>query len=175
MRKKDFNFVLTKDNVFEFEKRLNKLLMITECLSCITYYRNKIIPNNILLSAGIKSHILNIMESDASYIVNGKMSYDTYPSNINLHSKECVGIIIRAHEDCTIVVYFGQKIKFTPTEIIFNQKKRLNFDSKYDKYKGSTETRINIYQDLERAKQIIHLEEQLAEDYYDSLYDDEDY
>lgn len=169
MRKKDFNFVLTKDNVFEFEKRLNRLLMITECLSCDTFYPDRIKPNNILLSAGIKNHVLNILKSVPCYLVNGILKFDTYPSNINLRSKKCVGIIIRPHEDSAIVVYFGTKIKFTPSEIIFNRKKRINFDSKYDKYKSSTKTILKPYIHIDKAKNIIDIEERLARFYYDSL------
>jgi len=170
MRKKDFNFILRKDNVFEFEKRLNRLLMVTECLKVQTYYKRKTNCNNILQSIGIKNNILNIMETVPSYLVNGKIQFDSYPSMINLYSKDCRGINIRIHKDCSFIIEFGQKIKFTPTEIILLNEPSKIFFKKNNQ--SSTETRITIFDNLELAKNNIDIDEQLATQYWENVEND---
>lgn len=171
MRKKDFNFVLEKDNVFEFEKRFNRLLMLTGCLESQSFYKWKNNPNKILTSIGIKRDILNITETVKSYFVNGKVEFDTFPSQVKLHSDECRGIIIRLHADSCWVIYFGQKMKFTPLElIVFGHGREKDPFFKI----GSSECRLKPFSNIEKAKYKIEQDERLAREYWDSL-DYQDY
>jgi hypothetical protein len=91
--------------------------------------------------------------------------------------KKAEGIIIRIHFDACITFYWGQKFKFTPTQIktVGCPKIPIKFHKikslKNTKRKSSTI--FNIFSNIDLADKSVALEENLAQDYYDSLASEE--
>lgn len=165
------NFILQPSNVGEFVKRFNKLLNVTEFLSVQTFYnRNEV--NNIFISMGKKNEL--VLKSIKSYFDKNKFEVDTYPSSINkskLNFLNSEGIILRHHFDACSVYYWGQKFRFTPTQI-----KTIGYVkmSKFFKSQAGS-TIIQIESDVDKAKNEIEYSELSAKQYYADIMDDIDY
>ena len=166
MKKSNYNFTLNPSTAGEFIKRFNRLLNVTSCLSAETVFYtkglDKILPNS-------KSYI-NIKKSYPFYLIQGKMSYDTYPAQIlgyiNLSYNDfnqSEGIIIRINLDSCICFYWGQKFKFTPVQI------KTVGTAKVENYRKKTNrkstTTFSIFHDVEKANK-----RNETDDYYSKMY-----
>jgi len=97
-------------------KRFDQLLSHTGMIEMQSFYTGRKNINSPLKKAGIKGINLCVEKTNKSYVDKDFYSYDSYPSGMRVQSGE--GLIIRINNDCSDVLYWGQKMKWTPNSVV---------------------------------------------------------
>lgn len=154
------NFILTKDTLQTFINRFNKLLSYTGMVESQSFYNGVKPVNSVLKRFGITNRfLLHTEETNVQYYDKDTYSFDSYPSCQKIGTGK--GIIIRCNDKSCSVIKWGQKIKFTPNQII------LIGDSDimpYQKYGRKVIYRIG--HDIKKGKDINNLNNKYSEMYW---------
>ena len=157
------NFVLTKDTVKLFIFRFNKMLDITGCIESDGIYTGRKEVEKMLIRNGFKRGLITpVVKTCASYHEKWRTKFDSYPSNMGIGNGR--GLIIRITDDCCTVIKWGQKIKFTPNQIICIGDTDVNIANKIGRKKV-----FRIYHNTENAYNINNFEDRQAEAYWASV------
>lgn len=102
------------------------MLSVTGMIEENSEYTGAKRDNSFLKKNGIDDRI--IVNTCTTFIDIDTVKYDSYPSCQKIGTGD--GIIIRPNEGSAIVIQFGQKMRFTPTEIKFVGMKLTESDKK---------------------------------------------
>lgn len=153
------NYILTPNTLGVFTNRFNKLLGITGMLESSAAYTGRKNLSSPLTKAGIKGDINQITKTATAYIDADTMEFDSYPSGQKIGSGE--GLIIRINDDCCSVIYWGQKMKWRPNQVV------LIGEPKMEKYRtcGSLKT-FRVCHNVNKGKDKNRWENQAAAAYW---------
>lgn len=157
------NFVLTKENQGVFIQRLKKMLSITGMLETQKFYTKGKEKETFINKNNINYYLGQLSKTQKGYLDNDKISIKEYKPSKFGNKKYPGGILIRYYSDASKVIYFGQKIKFTPNQII------LIGGLLENDMKTGGKTVFKPFYNVALGKKIIKADEEYANAYYKSM------